>query len=51
MKKIICLMLAVIMAFSMSVSAFAAEIDANDEVSLIDNSIEEIDALLIPVPC
>ena len=39
MKKIICLMLAVIMAFSMSVSAFAAEIDANDEVSLIDNSI------------
>ena len=28
MKKIICLMLAVIMAFSMSVSAFAAEIDA-----------------------
>ena len=47
MKKIICLMLAVIMAFSMSVSAFAAEIDANDEVSLIDNSIEEIDALLI----
>ena len=35
MKKIICLMLAVIMAFSMSVSAFAAEIDANDEVSLI----------------
>jgi hypothetical protein len=47
MKKIICLMLAVIMTFSMSVSAFAAEIDANDEVSLIDNSIEEIDALLI----
>lgn len=47
MKKIICLMLAVIMAFSMSVSAFAAEIDSNDEVSLIDNSIEEIDALLI----
>lgn len=47
MKKIICLMLAVIMAFLHERFCVCGEIDANDEVSLIDNSIEEIDALLI----
>lgn len=47
MRKILCLMLAVIMAFSVNISASATEIDANDEVITANNSLEELDALLI----